>query len=59
MNKAFFTLDKAKDTNDYLIYNRKTGYLSYYADGSGKGKAVEFAKLAKNSALTERDFFVI
>lgn len=59
LNKGFFTFDAAKDKDDYLIYSKKTGVLSYDADGSGKGKAVEFAKLAKNLALTEKDFFVI
>jgi Ca2+-binding RTX toxin-like protein len=60
LKKAFFTIgDKAADRNDYLIYNKKTGVLSYDADGSGKGKAVEFAQLSKNLKLTEKDFFVI
>jgi Ca2+-binding RTX toxin-like protein len=60
VNKAFLTVgEKAKDKNDYLIYNEKKGVLSYDADGAGKAKAVEFAKLAKHLALTEKDFFVI
>jgi VCBS repeat-containing protein len=60
LSKSFFTIgNKANDKNDYLIYNDKTGVLSYDADGSGKGKAVEFAQLSKNLALTNKDFFVI
>jgi hypothetical protein len=60
LNKAFFTIgDKAKDKNDYLIYNKRTGYLSYDADGSGKGKAVEIAKLSKNLSIKHSDFFVV
>lgn len=60
LSKSFFTIgDKAQDKNDYIIYNNKTGVLSYDADGSGKGKAVEFAQLSKNLKLTEKDFFVI
>ncbi|MBM6582773.1 right-handed parallel beta-helix repeat-containing protein [Microvirga sp. BT689] len=55
----FVTGTKAKERDDYLIYNKKTGVLSYDADGSGKGQAVEFAQLSKNLALTYKDFFVI
>jgi Ca2+-binding RTX toxin-like protein len=61
LKEAFFTIGHhAKDKNDYLIYDRKTGVLSYDADGSGsKAKAVEFALLKKSLALTAKDFFVI
>lgn len=60
LNKAFFTIgDKAKDKNDYLVYNKKTGVLSYDADGSGKGQAVEIASLKKGLKMTAADFFVI
>ena len=60
LSKAYFTIgEQARDKNDYLIYNKKTGILSYDADGSGSGKAVEFAKLAKNLKLTSADFFTI
>jgi Ca2+-binding RTX toxin-like protein len=60
LSKSFFTIgSKANDKNDYLIYNDKTGVLSYDADGSGKGKAIEFAQLSKKLAMTNKDFFVI
>ncbi|SCY18892.1 calcium-binding protein [Microvirga guangxiensis] len=60
LKAAFFTIGtKAKDKNDYLIYNDKSGILSYDADGSGSGKAIQFAKLNKNLKLTYKDFFVI
>jgi Ca2+-binding RTX toxin-like protein len=61
LNAAFFTIGtKAKDKNDYLIYNNKTGKLYYDGDGSGsKMKAVEIATLSKKLALTAAEFFVI
>ncbi|MBZ6079364.1 cadherin domain-containing protein [Microvirga puerhi] len=60
LNKAFFTIgDHAKDKNDYLIYDTKKGVLSYDADGSGKGKAVEITTLKKGLKMTYLDFMVI
>lgn len=60
LKKSFFTIgDKAKDGNDYLIYNKQTKVLSYDVDGSGAKQAIEIAKLSKNLKLTAKDFFVI
>ncbi|MEE1658135.1 Ig-like domain-containing protein [Microvirga sp. CF3062] len=60
LKKDFFVAGSAaKDKNDYLIYDSKKGMLSYDADGSGKGKAVEIATLSKKLAMTYKDFFVI
>jgi len=60
LNKDFFTIgSKAKDKDDYLVYDNKKGVLYYDADGSGKGKAVEVATLSKNLKMTAADFFVI
>jgi Ca2+-binding RTX toxin-like protein len=59
LNKKFFSIDKAKDGNDYLIYNKKTGLLSLDIDGSGLGKAVEIAVLKKGLKLSYNDFFVV
>jgi Ca2+-binding RTX toxin-like protein len=61
LNPDFFTVgSKAQDGNDYLIYNKKNGYLSYDADGAGsKYKPVLFAKLKSGLALTEKDFYII
>ncbi|MBB3017025.1 Ca2+-binding RTX toxin-like protein [Microvirga lupini] len=60
LGKVFFTIGtKAKDKNDYVIYDKAKGVLLYDADGSGKGKAVEIAALSKKLAMTYKDFFVI
>jgi Ca2+-binding RTX toxin-like protein len=60
LNKDFFKVgSKAKDRNDYIVYDNKKGILYYDADGSGKRAAVEITKLAKNLKLTADDFFVI
>jgi len=36
---------KALDANDYLIWDTKTGLLSYDADGSGRGTSIPVAKV--------------
>jgi len=61
LNKKFFKFaDKLQDKDDYLIYNKRTGILSYDADGSGsKYKAVEIAKLSKNLKMSYHEFFVV
>lgn len=61
LKKGFFKIStKAGDKNDFILYNKSTGYLSYDADGSGsKYKPVEFAKIAKNLKLTHDDFRII
>jgi Ca2+-binding RTX toxin-like protein len=60
LNKGFFTIgSEAKDSNDYIIYDKKTGVLSYDRDGSGAAKAIEFAQLKKGLALKYNDFFAI
>ncbi|WP_457091234.1 VCBS domain-containing protein [Microvirga sp. P5_D2] len=60
LSKSFFTVGtNAKDKNDYIVYDKKKGYLYYDADGSGQGEKVLFAKITKGLSLTEKDFFVI
>ncbi|MEE1657673.1 SdrD B-like domain-containing protein [Microvirga sp. CF3062] len=61
LSKNFFTVGtQAKDKNDYLVYDKKTGILSYDADGSGtKAKAVEFAKIDADITLKHSHFYLI
>ncbi|MDD5272212.1 MAG: calcium-binding protein, partial [Methylovulum sp.] len=47
------------DGNDRIIYNTTTGALSYDADGSGAGAAMQIAVLGKALALTAADFMVV
>ncbi|MBB4038779.1 Ca2+-binding RTX toxin-like protein [Microvirga flocculans] len=61
LKKDFFTIgSKAKDKNDYLVYDDKKGKLYYDADGSGsKYKQVEIAVLKTGLKISVADFFII
>lgn len=59
LKKSYFAVDSVKDANDYIIYNKKTGVLSYDVDGSGAKAAIEFALLKKGLSFTHKDIFVI
>jgi hypothetical protein len=60
LNKNFLTFGaKAKDKNDYLVYDKTKGALYYDADGSGSGKAMLIATLSKSLKMTYADFYVI
>lgn len=50
---------KAMDALDRVIYNTKTGQLSYDADGIGAQKAVLLATFVGKPAITADDFFVV
>jgi len=48
--------------SNYLIYDKATGELSYDADGSGSGAAVQFGKIAlvgTTSTLAFTDFVIV
>lgn len=51
--------DAAKDQEDRIIYDNKTGALCYDQDGTGSKAQVKIATLSKNLKLTHHDFFVI
>jgi hypothetical protein len=60
LNGEFFNAGNGpRDKNIYVIYDRKTGILSYDPDGSGFRKPVEFAQFKKGLALTCHDFLVV
>ena len=48
----------AHDSTDRLIYNDKTGVLTYDSDGSGSGAAIEIATLSNKGKLASTDFWV-
>jgi Ca2+-binding RTX toxin-like protein len=48
----------ATDANDYLVFNTSTKMLSYDADGSGAGLAVDIATLTGVSTLNASDFII-
>lgn len=56
---AFWTGNKAHDSNDRFIYNKKNGALYYDSDGTGSAAQIKVATLDKNLALTHKDFFVV
>lgn len=58
LRAAFFKLGAAADANDYIVYDAKSGALSYDADGYGVGAAIKFAVLQNKPALTATDFLV-
>lgn len=53
-----FNVDNFK-VNEFLIYDKASGALSYDADGSGADAAVQIAVLGSHPALTFADFVVI
>jgi Ca2+-binding RTX toxin-like protein len=60
LNAAYFKIigTAALDSNDYILYDKTTGALSYDADGSGAGQAIRIAVLGTNLDLTNADFVV-
>jgi serralysin len=60
LNPAFFRAGAAAlDANDFIVYNKTTGIVSYDVNGNGAGGAVQFAVLTNKPTLTAGDFLVI
>jgi RTX calcium-binding nonapeptide repeat (4 copies) len=47
------------DGDDRIVYDHNTGVLSYDADGSGVGLAIQFANITNHALLLNTDFVVI
>jgi hypothetical protein len=58
-SNSFAFGEKALDSSDRIIYNSKTGALSYDADGTGSTAAVKFAMIENFAKLTAADFIII
>ena len=56
---AFVTGPEATAASHRIIYNRSTGALSFDADGSGAGDAIQFGSLSIGLLLTWQDFTVV
>jgi hypothetical protein len=56
---SFVVGTKALDSNDRIIYDNKSGGLSYDADGSGSMAAIKFAEIDNLAKLTAADFLII
>ena len=54
--KEFVIGKKAKDGNDYVVFNQKKGTIAYDADAKGGEKAVVFATVEKGLTLAHTDF---
>jgi Ca2+-binding RTX toxin-like protein len=57
--KFFTEGKKAKDGNDYIVFNPKNDSVAYDKNGDKKGGAVKFAVLPDGIDLTKADFFVV
>ena len=49
----------AKDANDFLIYDRKTGKLYYDDDANGAGAQIQIAVLSNKANLSAGDFEIV
>ena len=59
-DKFFDVGNKAGDKNDYLVYDKVTGFLGYDADGKKNGaELIVFAKLDDHLKLKADNFLVI
>ncbi len=60
LEKKFFKIaSEAKDSNDYIFYNKKTGIVYFDQDGAGGKKGIEIVKVKPGTALTSADFLFI
>jgi Ca2+-binding RTX toxin-like protein len=56
---SLFQIGRADDATDHMLYDPRTGSLSYDRDGSGSAAAVEVARLGLGLALDYDDFLIV
>lgn len=59
LEKKFFSINKAKDAYDFVVYEKKNGFVTLDLDGSGSGKGFVIAKLKPGTAVSADDFLFI
>ena len=50
---------KAEGEDDYFVYNEHNGVLSFDADGSGRGHAVELATIVGHPDVNAHDIVLV
>jgi Ca2+-binding RTX toxin-like protein len=55
---CFWTGAAAHDSNDFIVYDKALGTLSYDSNGNAAGGSVVFANVAVNTALTSADIVI-
>jgi hypothetical protein len=60
LQDRFLVLDsRSSDKDDYVLYDKNSGILSYNPDESGSKIPIEFAQLKKGTILAYQDPFVV
>jgi len=59
IEKQFFTLGGAKDSYDFITYDRKNGFVYLDLDGAGAGKGFAIAKLKPGTYVQADDFVFV
>lgn len=59
LSKKHFSLNESKDSNDYIFYNKKKGFVYLDIDGAGGKKGIEIIKVKPGTTITADDFLFI
>jgi serralysin len=59
LNKKFFEVGSPDDSNDYVYYNKKNGFVYLDSDGEGGKKGIEILKVKPGTSLTADDFLFV